>query len=71
MAVDARSGLSSRTGGQQDIMKILAALLVLWLVFAVLGFLIDGLFWLAILGLLFFVVTAAWGAMRRRGSRMS
>lgn len=47
-------------------MGILVALLVIWLVIAVLGFVIKGIFWLAIIGIVLFVVTAAWGAMKRR-----
>lgn len=47
-------------------MQIIVLLLVVWLVISVLGFLIKGLFWLAILGLVLFVVTGALGARRGR-----
>ncbi len=50
-------------------MGILVALLVIWIVVAVLGFVIKGLIWLAIIGLVLFVATAAWGALKRRTSR--
>ena len=40
-------------------------LLVVWLVLAVLGFVIKGLFWLAVVGAVLFVVTAAVGWIRR------
>ena len=44
-------------------------LLVIWLVLAVLGFVIKGLFWLAVIGILLFVATAIVGYIRRGGSR--
>ena len=44
-------------------------LLVLWLVFAVLGFVIKGLFWLAVIGIVLFVATVIVGYIRRGGSR--
>jgi hypothetical protein len=44
---------------------IVITLLVLWAVFAVLGFAIKGLLWLAIIGILLFIATAIWGWMRR------
>lgn len=47
---------------------ILLALLV-WVVLAVLGFVIKGLFWLAIVGIVLFLTTAALGAARRSGAR--
>lgn len=47
-------------------MRIIVALLVIWVVVSVLGFVIKGLFWLAIIGLVLFVGTAAVGGVRRR-----
>ncbi len=47
-------------------MQIIVFLLVLWLVISVLGFLIKGLFWLAIIGLVLFVLTGAMGLRRNR-----
>ena len=41
-------------------------LLVVWLVLIVLGAVIEGLFWLAIVGLVLFLGTAALGWVRRR-----
>lgn len=41
------------------------ALLVIWIVLAVLGFAIKGLLWLAILALILFVATAVFGYIRR------
>jgi hypothetical protein len=46
-------------------MQIIVLLLVIWLVISVLGFVIKGLVWLAIIGLILFVVTGAIGARRR------
>lgn len=48
-------------------MGILVALLVVWLILAVVGFVVKSLLWLAILGIVLFVVTSLWGAMQRRG----
>jgi hypothetical protein len=47
---------------------LIIALLVLWLVFAVVGFVVKSLFWLAILGIVLFVATGVFGAMRRRST---
>ena len=43
--------------------------LVIWLVLAVLGFVIKGLFWLAIVGIVLFVITAILGGVRGRAAR--
>jgi hypothetical protein len=45
---------------------LIVALLVLWLVLSVVGFAVKGLVWLAIIGIILFVGTAAIGAVRRR-----
>lgn len=45
---------------------IIAILLIIWLVFSILGFVIEGLFWLAVLGIVLFVATAIVGAVRGR-----
>lgn len=50
-------------------MGLIIALLVLWLVLAVLGFVIKSLFWLAIVGLVLFVATGILGAIRGRRGR--
>ena len=44
-------------------------LLAIWLVLALLGFVIKGLFWLAVIAIVLFVVTAIVGYIRRGGSR--
>lgn len=45
---------------------LIIVLLVLWLVAAVVGFAFKGLLWLAIIGIVLFVGTAAVGFVRRR-----
>ncbi len=47
---------------------IVGVLLLVWLVVAVLGFVIKGLVWLAIIGLILFVVTAGYGWVKRKAS---
>ena len=44
-------------------LRLLGFLLVLWLVVTVVGAVLEGLFWLAVVGLVLFVLTAAvgWG----------
>ena len=46
-------------------MQLILLLLVVWLVISVLGFVIKGLFWLAIIGIVLFFVTGAMGIRRR------
>jgi hypothetical protein len=45
------------------VLRLVGFLLVVWLVVSVVGALIEGLFWLAVVGLVLFVLTAAvgWG----------
>ncbi|MDJ0324929.1 hypothetical protein QMG61_14285 [Cryobacterium sp. PH31-AA6] len=47
-------------------MKLIVFLLVLWLVFAVLGFVIKGLFWLAVIGIILFLATAVFGWLKSK-----
>jgi hypothetical protein len=51
------------------VLRLLGLLLVVWLLVTVVGAVVKGLFWLAVMGLLFFVVTAALG-WNRRNSRV-
>ena len=44
----------------------LGLLLVVWIAVVVIGAVIKGLFWLAVVGLILFLVTAAMGWSRRR-----
>ncbi|MCA1606310.1 MAG: hypothetical protein LC775_12750 [Acidobacteria bacterium] len=48
---------------------LVIVLLVLWLVAAVVGFAFDGLLWLAIIGIILFVGTAAVGLVQRNTLR--
>jgi hypothetical protein len=50
-------------------MGLIIALLVLWVVLTVLGFVIKSLFWLAIVGVVFFVATGIFGVIRGRRGR--
>jgi hypothetical protein len=48
---------------------LLIVLLMLWLILTIVGFAIDGLLWLAIVGIVLFVGTAAIGVVRRNALR--
>jgi uncharacterized membrane protein (Fun14 family) len=48
---------------------LIIALLVVWVVLAVIGFVVKSLFWLAIVGIILFIATGIFGAMRRRAPR--
>lgn len=48
---------------------VIVVLLVVWLALAVLGAVIEGLFWLTIVGTVLFLATAAYGAVMRRAGR--
>lgn len=47
-------------------MNLIVILLVVWLVLSVLGFVIEGLFWLAVIGIVLFLATAAYGWVKRK-----
>jgi hypothetical protein len=48
-------------------LALIVILLVIWAVLAILGFVIKGIIWLAILGIVLFVITAIVGLIRRGG----
>jgi hypothetical protein len=48
---------------------LLIVLLVLWAILAIVGFAIKGLLWLAIIGIVLFLGTAAIATVRRRAHR--
>ena len=52
-------------------LRFLGLLLVVWLVLTVVGAVVEGLFWLAVVGLLFFVATAALGLKKRNDPRLT
>ena len=45
--------------------RLIGLLLLAWLVVTVVGAVVEGLFWLAVVGALFFAATAALGLRRR------
>jgi hypothetical protein len=47
------------------VLRFLGLLLVVWLLITVIGAVVKGLFWLAVVGLIFFVATAALGWNKR------
>jgi hypothetical protein len=47
-------------------MGIIVGLLVIWLILAVLGLALKGLFWLFVIGLVLFIATGIVGFIRRR-----
>jgi hypothetical protein len=49
-------------------LTLVIILLIIWAVLAIVGFAIKTLLWLAIIGIVLFVITALWGFIRR-GSR--
>ncbi|HEY3691686.1 MAG: hypothetical protein QOH09_1661 [Pseudonocardiales bacterium] len=50
-------------------MGLIIGLLVLWVVLVIVGFTIKALLWLAIVGIVLFVVTGVFGAIRGRAVR--
>ncbi len=46
-------------------LKIVGLLLIVWLVLIILGAVLKGLFWLVVIGAVFFVATAAYGWVKR------
>jgi hypothetical protein len=55
-----------QTAKEAMMLGAIAVLLLLWVVLAVLGVVIKGLFWLFVVGLVLFLVTGALGLFRRR-----
>ncbi len=50
-------------------LALILVALVIWLVLAVLGIVIHGLFWLAIIGIVLFLATAVFGGVKRSALR--
>jgi hypothetical protein len=48
---------------------LIVILLILGIVFGVFGFVVKGLLWLAIIGIILFVISIIWGIMRRGASK--
>ncbi|MPV51447.1 MULTISPECIES: hypothetical protein [unclassified Pseudactinotalea] len=51
---------------REAMLGFLAFLLILWLVLAILGFVIKGLLWLAFIGIVLVIATAAYGWVKRK-----
>lgn len=49
-------------------LAIIGILLVVWIVLAVVGFVVKGLVWLAIIALVLFVITAVYGWIKRKAT---
>ncbi|MGM7680206.1 hypothetical protein [Microbacterium sp. A94] len=56
-------------GQDAGMWTLLIVLLVVWAGLSILGFVVKGLLWLAIIGLILFLVTLAVGFFRQRSSR--
>ncbi|MDQ1130718.1 hypothetical protein [Microbacterium sp. SORGH_AS_0888] len=50
-------------------MKTIVVLLVLWAILSIVGFALNGLLWLGIIGVVLFVGTVVYGVIRNRGRR--
>lgn len=48
---------------------VLIILLVAWVVLSIVGFVFEGLLWLAIIGIVLFVGTILFGVLRQRAQR--
>ncbi|WP_197479036.1 hypothetical protein [Plantibacter sp. H53] len=53
----------------QKFAVVIVVLLVLWAVLSIVGFVLKGLFWLGIIGLVLIVGTIPFGAVQRAGSK--
>lgn len=47
-------------------MGLVVTLVVIWLVLAVLGAILEGLFWLTVVAVVLIVATGVWGWMKRK-----
>ncbi len=48
---------------------LIGVLLVVWLVVSILGAVIEGLFWLTVIGIVLFLGTAAFGFLKRKSGK--
>ncbi len=49
---------------------VLVILLVAWVVLSIVGFVFQGLLWLAVIGIVLFVGTLVFGTLRQRAKRV-
>ncbi|HEU5475475.1 MAG TPA: hypothetical protein VFV67_32935 [Actinophytocola sp.] len=54
---------------ETEMLVLIIVLLAAWLIVAVIGFALNGLLWLGIVGIVLFVATAVIGAVRRKALR--
>lgn len=45
-------------------LAFIGVLLIVWLILSILGAVIEGLFWLTVVGIVLFLATAAYGAVK-------
>ena len=50
-----------------SVAKVLLALLAVWILIGIVGFIVKGLFWLFVLACVAFTVTSIAGSARRKG----
>ncbi|WP_175484395.1 MULTISPECIES: hypothetical protein [unclassified Plantibacter] len=50
-------------------MQIIIVLLVIWAILSIVGFALKGLLWLGIIGIVLFLGTIVFGAIRRAASK--
>ena len=60
----------SRARSVENMVALIAILLILGIIFGVFGFVVKGLIWLAIIGILLIVASVIWGIIRRGASRV-
>ena len=48
---------------------VLIILLVIWVVLSIVGFAVEGLFWLGLIGIVLFVGTVVFGLIRRSAAK--
>lgn len=64
----ARAALERRAYGEV-MWTVLVILLVAWAVLSIVGFVFEGLLWLAVVGIVLIVGTIAFGVLRQRAAR--
>jgi hypothetical protein len=50
-------------------LTLVVVLLAIWLVLSIVGFAVEGIFWLGVIGVVLFVATAVVAVIRRRANR--
>lgn len=56
-------------GTAPNMVVLVVVLLAVWLVLSIVGFAIEGIFWLGVIGVVLFVATAIVGWLRRSAHR--